>query len=387
MLKNENKFQAGDVFTISLSHFLHDVYSSFLAPLLPLLIDKFSLSYSLAGLLSVFQRLPSLLNPFVGIIADKVPIRYFLIFAPAATAIFMSLLGSASTYLIVAILLFFSGMSASLFHVPAPVMIKRISGNRVGKGMSFFMFGGEIARSVGPFLILSAVSLWTLDGAYRVMPIGLGASVLLFFKFRKIEISQNFKKSKDNTEVKETLKNVFPLLITVAGISFFMSIIRSALTAFLPTYVAAGGHSIWEGGIALSIVQLAGAFGSFSSGTFSDKLGRRETLKIISIVSPILMLLFVYSSGWLAVPILILSGYFLFSSTPVLLAIINEYKSEHPSFVNGLFMTMNFISGAGSVMIIGVLSDWLGFETTYKISAFLGLLSLLFVLRLDKKAK
>ena len=384
-MENREKFQTRSVFTIAFTHFLHDVYSSFLAPLLPLLIEKFSLSYTLAGLLTVFQRLPSLLNPFVGIIADKLAVRYLLIFAPSVTAICMSLLGWAPTYFIAALLLFFSGISASLFHVPAPVVIKKISGSRIGKGMSYFMFGGEIARSVGPFLILSAVSLWTLEGSYKVMPIGLGASVLLFFQFRRIDISPNFKKKVEKTKVKETLKSVFPLIVTVAGISFFMSIIRSALTAFLPTYAAASGYSLWEGGIALSIVQLAGALGSFSSGTLSDKLGRRETLIIISLISPVLMLLFVYSSGWLAVPILVLSGFFLFSSTPVLLAIINEYKSEHPSFVNGLFMTMNFISGAGSVMIIGALSDWLGFAATYKISAFLGLLSLFFVLRLEKK--
>jgi len=384
-LESGKRFQTRSVFTIAFTHFLHDVYSSFLAPLLPLLIQKFSLSYTLAGLLTVFQRLPSLLNPFIGIIADKLPIRYFLIFAPSVTAVCMSLLGLAPTYFIAALLLFISGISASLFHVPAPVAVRKISGDRIGKGMSFFMFGGEIARSIAPFFILSAVSLWTLEGSYKVLPIGLGASVILFFQFRKINLSQDFTKKAEIIKVKETLKDVFPLIITVAGISFFMSIIRAALTAFLPTYAIAGGYSLWEGGIALSIVQLAGALGSFSSGTISDKLGRKNTLLIISLISPVLMLLFVYSSGWVAIPILVLSGFFLFSSTPVLLAIVNEYKSEHPSFVNGLFMTMNFISGAGSVMIIGSLSDWLGFAATYKISAFLGLLSLLFVLRLGKK--
>ena len=35
-------FHTGEILTLSLCHFIHDVYSGFLAPLLPLLIDKLS---------------------------------------------------------------------------------------------------------------------------------------------------------------------------------------------------------------------------------------------------------------------------------------------------------------------------------------------------------
>ena len=44
------RFQTGGVLLISLCHFIHDVYSSFLSPLLPLLITKLSLSLTRAGL-------------------------------------------------------------------------------------------------------------------------------------------------------------------------------------------------------------------------------------------------------------------------------------------------------------------------------------------------
>jgi len=383
--KGTNKFQTSGVIYISIAHFLHDVYSSFLAPLMPLLIEKLQFSYSTAGMLYVAQRLPALLNPFVGLLADKIPIRYVLISAPAVTSICMGLLGFASSITLLVVLLLLGGISSALFHVPAPVMIKHISGDRIGKGMSFFMFGGEGARSAGPVFILAAVSFWGLEGIFKVIPGGILASILLYFKFRHTEISSAFKGNDDTSSAKNTFKNILPLMAKVAGVLLFMSIIRSALTSFLPVFFMAKGESVWEGGLALSLVQLAGAFGAISSGTISDKLGRRNTLLIIGIVSPILMWVFVLFGSLAAAPILLLSGFFLFSSTSVLLAVINEYDSNHPAFINGLFMTINFLAGAGSVLLIGLLSDSVGFDATYKFTSVLGFLSIPFILSLDRK--
>ena len=95
------------------------------------------------------------------------------------------------------------GISSSMFHVPAPVMIRQISGNRVGKGMSVFMLGGEMARSVGPLVILGGVSLWGLEGTYKLIPFGWIASIILFLKFKKLNITQTpeSKKAKAIFEV------------------------------------------------------------------------------------------------------------------------------------------------------------------------------------------
>jgi len=384
-LSENKKFQSGGVASISIAHFLHDVYSSILAPVMPLLMEKLQFSYSMAGLLYVFQRFPALFNPLIGLAADKLPTRIMLIAAPSVTALSMGLIGIAPSYTIVAILLLITGISAATFHVPAPVVIKSIAGNRLGKGMSFFMFGGEIARSAGPVLILGAISLWGFEGIYKTIPAGFLASGILFFKLRKIRIAEAFKIKKNSRKASHTLKKIYPLLIKVAGVSFFMSIIKAALTSFLPVFFSAQGNTVWAGGIALAIVQLAGAFGTFSSGTISDKIGRRNTLLIIGAVSPVLMWVFVLFGSLAGAPILLLAGFFLFSSTSVLLAVVNEFKSERPAFVNGLFMTLNFISGAGSIMLIGLMSDWIGIELTYKISALLGFGALPFVFMLGKK--
>ena len=126
------KFNTGDVVTISLAHMAHDIYTSFLAPILPLIVAKLGISLSMAGMLSVIQKIPSLFNPLIGILADNFKVRYFVIFAPAITTISMSLIGLAPSYLMLAILLFIAGISSTLFHVPSPVMIRHISGKKLG---------------------------------------------------------------------------------------------------------------------------------------------------------------------------------------------------------------------------------------------------------------
>ncbi|MCB0749081.1 MAG: MFS transporter [Ignavibacteriae bacterium] len=379
---NENKkFQTGNIFLISLMHFVHDVYSSFLAPILPLLMEKLSMSYTLAGSLTVIQRLPSLLNPLIGLMADRVSVKYLVIFSPTVTVIVMSLLGIAPSYFYLLVILFVMGISASTFHVPAPVMVKQIAGNRIGKGMSFFMLGGELARSVGPLVVLAGVSIWGLEGIYKLIPIGLTASIILYFKFRNLEIVSSSNKF-ETKKIYSIFKDHISLFIIIMGILFFTSLVKGTISTFLTVYLTESGNTLWFAGGALSIFQLAGAGGTFFSGTISDKIGRRKTLIIAALLNPILLFLFIISSGILSFAILLLLGFFLFAFTPVLLALINETNSELPTFINGIFMTINFLTSAITISLIGISADYLSLHTTYFISALLGFGSIPFVLKI-----
>ena len=95
MEKSENKFQLRRIMIISGGHFCHDIFGSFLAVCLPLLISKFSLTMALAGLFTVVFRAPSLLNPVLGLLSDRINLFRLAIWAPAATAVGMGLLGVA----------------------------------------------------------------------------------------------------------------------------------------------------------------------------------------------------------------------------------------------------------------------------------------------------
>ncbi len=366
------------VIDISLAHFTHDVYSSFLAPLLPLIIEKLGLNYFLAGSLTLYGRLPSLMNPFIGWLADKIIIRYFIIFTPAITAIAMSLIGLADSYFQLLVLLLIMGFSAAFFHVPAPVLIKNVSGDKRGMGMSFYALAGELARALGPLLIVSAVSWWGLEGSWRVMPLGLVASVILFFRLRKLKDFDIKPPAKKTPLRKGELKLLVSFFTIVVGYILGRGILRALLVTFLPTYYTNNGSSLWMGTIALVIVELAGAAGTLLGGNYSDKIGRKKTLVIIAIAMPVLMLLYNISSGAVAIFFLALSGLFMFGSAPVLLALVNDYKSDRPSFINSIYMTLSFVFGAGSSMLVGYLADIYGLDNLFLYSPLLALVAVPF---------
>ena len=380
----KKKFQHANITTISLAHFVHDTFSAFLAPVLPLLIEKLSISYTLAGFLSGVRNFPSLLNPLMGIIADKVSIRYLLIVAPFITSVVMSVLGAAPSYTIAVILLFISGISASMFHVPAPVMIKDIAGNKIGRGMSYFMLGGEFGRTVGPIVVLGAISIWGLEGTYRLIIVGFLATLFLFVRLKKIKISDKLKNQKQELSAFKSLKEHSRVLILLTFVVLFLSFMRGSLRAFLPTYLTIKGESLWLSGIALSVISFAGSVGSLFSGTLSDKIGRKNTLIIIGIGSPILLWLLTISNTFWMMPVLIILGLFILSANPVLLAIIMELKTDRPSFLNGVFMTIMFMINSICVFFVGVLSDLLGMILTFKILCVIGLFALPFIFSLKK---
>ncbi|MCK5077799.1 MAG: MFS transporter [Calditrichia bacterium] len=378
MIDKKNKFDFKNVITISFAHLVHDVYSAFLAPILPLLIERLGITIFLAGMLDVARRIPSLLNPFIGIIADKMCVRYFIIITPVITTISMSLLGMSQNYAVLFILVFVSGLASAFFHVPGPVMIKYFSHNRLGKGMSFYMLGGEIARTLGPLVILGAVSLWGLEGTYKLIPFGLFASVIVYLKLRKVTIVRDYDE-KQHSGIKKTFVTMLPFFIALTGIIFFRSAMKSALTIYLPTYLTDKGSSLWMAGISLSILQLTGAVGTYFAGTFSDKIGRKKILLIISIINPVLMWLFVNIQGAFTLPILIITGFFLFTTGPVVLALVHDFDSKHMSFINGVYMTINFVFSSVMTLLVGIAADKLGLELTYNITAYVSFLAIPFV--------
>ncbi len=377
------RFHTGKILALSIGHFIHDVYSSFLSPLLPLLIEKLSLTLTQAGFLSTIMQLPALLNPYIGVLADRISVRYFVILAPAITAVPMSLIGVAPSYSILLLLLFITGISASIFHVPAPVMIAQLSASRKGRGMSFFMTGGELARTIGPLVAVAGVSLLGLEGFYPVMIFGLTSTVWLYLKLRDVPVSDVH--TKRNVSALQTWRKLRYILWPLTLILFSRGFMHAAMTAFLPTYINQETGNLWLAGIALTLFEVAGVAGVLTAGSMSDLFGRRKTLLVSLIGAPLCLFVFTLSGGWFRIAALLVTGFTLLSTTPVMLALVQEHGRHSPAAANGLFMMISFIARSAVVVVVGFIADRIGLQATYLISAAMGLVGIPFIFRLPKK--
>jgi FSR family fosmidomycin resistance protein-like MFS transporter len=367
----ESEFQTDKVMTIVGAHFVNDIYTASIAPLLPILIDTLSISLTQAGSLRAIMQIPALINPFIGYMADKVSLRYFVILAPAVTATLISSISFANSYFALVVIFFLTGISVAAFHAPAPAMIARISGQHIGKGMSFFMAAGELSRTVGPLLAVWAVSLWTLDGFYRLVVIGWATSLVLFLRLRTISARQSA-----GANWRAVLPALRTLYLPLTGILIFRNLLTAGLFTYLPTYMTQRGSSLLIAGAALSILELAGVAGALLSGTLSDRLGRRSVLFVMTGLSSVFMLLFLNSSGWLIVPVLLALGFTSLSTTPVILAIVQDNLPNNRAIGNGIFMAIAFLMQSLAILVIGILGDQFGLNVAFLVSALVSLLAI-----------
>ncbi len=375
----EEEFESGQVLTIVGGHFIHDLYTSFLSPLLPLLIEKLSLSLTLAGSLTALTQISGLLNPLIGYLADKVSLRYFVIFAPGVTATLISSMGFAPSYFALAVILFITGISVAAFHAPAPAMIGEVSGKKVGLGMSLFMAGGELGRSAGPLLAVWAVSTWTLDGYYPVMLLGWAATVVLYLRLHNLQARPS-----QNGSLRTILPFIKTLFLPLIFIALFRDFLISSISVYLPTFMNSEGASLLMAGSALAIYELAGVGGALTSGTISDRLGRKLILVLSAVFSTLFVLVFLNVQGWAQAVALFFLGFVNLSSMPVMLALVQEQLPNNRAVGNGLYMAINFLALLVTTLGVGMIGDRFGLRAAFNWSAILSLLTILPILALPK---
>ena len=374
-----SKFQTAQVAPVVAAHLVHDIYTSSVPSLLPLLIEKLSLMLTQAGLLSAMLQLPGILNPLFGYIADRVSVRYFVIFAPAVTGTAISLIGFAPDFFALAILLFVAGISNASFHTPAPAMISRVSGRKVGLGMGLFMAAGELASAIGPLIAVWVVTVWTLDGYWRIGILGWTASLLLYLRLRGVPA---------RTEKPSSIRPLLPALTALFLPLGFINLARfplvEGLTTFLPTYMTERGAGLWLAGGSLSIIMTAGVLGVLTIGPLSDRIGRKPVLIGAALVSFVLTILFLNTSGYVRIAVLFVLGYFSMSTPPVLMAIVQEQFPQHRATANGIYMATMFALRPLGTLLIGFLGDVFSLDHALLWGALISLLTIPAILKLPK---
>ncbi len=367
-------FQAANVAAISTGHAIHDTFTGFLPPLVPVFIQNMALTRAEAGLLAALLRFPSIFQPVFGRIADRADLRWLVIAGPAVTAVLMSLLGVAPGFSFLFILLLAAGLSSAAFHAVAPVVAGRLSGTKLGRGMGFWMVGGEFGRALGPIVIVTAIRFVDLEGTPWLMVLGLAASLALFLRLRSVPVILPEAGNGDNW--RKALRMMLPIQLPVLLHVLVTSPMRTALGLYLPTLLTDTGSSLWLAGAALTIYEAAGVVGVLIGGSMSDMIGRRRLLAVFQVAAVAVMFLFISVESTLQLVLLVLLGFSTLAGLPILMAIIQESFPEQRSYANGFYMAGNFILNSGAMLLVGWVGDVVGLNRAFLWSAVFSLLSL-----------
>jgi FSR family fosmidomycin resistance protein-like MFS transporter len=375
-----DRFHTLKVLVICTGHAVHDTYTGFLAPLLPTLVSALTLSKAQAGLLSVFLQWPSIIQPVLGHLSDRLNLRYLLIIAPAITATMMSLTTTASSYAMLAVFLVVAGLSSAGLHTVGPVLVSRVSGKSIGRGMGFWMASGEIGRFMGPLAIVAAITWLSLQQMLWLIVAGVLTSALLYLQFRSVPAHP--KPVAQNLELRRTLSSIGSLLPALIGIIIARSFAVSALSTYLPLFLMEEGADLWFAGASLSILSGAGAVGALMAGTWSDRWGRQKTLFVSLLATSILMLIFLAVSGWIRFVLLFVLGFAALSGTSVLMAIMQERFPGNRALANGVLLALMFLLQSLVVVGLGILGDLFDMRFSFLVSSIVPVLGIPFVLLL-----
>ena len=371
---SSDEFHTGRVATIAGGHAVHDTYTAFLPPLLPQFVETMSLSNAAAGSLSAFLQIPSLFQPIVGHLADRTTLRWIVILGPGVTGTAMSFLGWAPGYVALALLLLVAGVSVAAFHATAPVAVGYLSGHRLGRGMGFWMVGGELGRTIGPLIVVSFLAVMSMKSMAFLSLAAIATSVFLYFRLRDVPL----RTRGDGEQVpwRTAVRAMRGLMLPLGALVSLRSMMVMAVTLFLPLYLTEEGASLWLAGAALSIVEAAGIAGAFAGGWISDQVGRRAVMVLGQIAAPIALLAFLAADGWMRVAILPVVGFSLLAVPPVMMALVQEQFPESRALANGVYLSMNFAIRSIAAIAYGLFGDAFGLSTSMYIAAaamFVGL--------------
>ena len=370
------------------AHFVSDSYSSIIYPLLPLLERKLALSrgqvFWLAPLLAISS---SLMQPLYGFISDRYARRFFAVFAPTITAVFVSMIGLAPSYAALIVLLVAGGIGIGSFHPQAAAMAAAASGERRRIGMAIFSAVGTLGFAIGPFVITRVVDRFGLEHSYYVVGMGILTSAVLYRICPPLEAPAAAAPgiAKVKWQLLGALRVVWKPLLLLYLITVIRSGIQISTNYYLPYVLDESGYGLTGTGNILTVFLLMGGFGGLAGGYMAQRAsGRAVTLYSGLFAGPLMIAAFL-TSGPVSVILLALGGFVLLSTLPVNVVMAQELVPGQTSTVSALMMGAAW--GVGALMpplLKGLAQDY-GFRTTLVFASATTLLSAVFAYFLPRE--
>ena len=269
MRKTSSKIQLA---LCSLNHFTVDSYSAMLNPLLPVIMTTFSLSQGATAFISASLGVTAaFIQPIGAVMGVKVGEKRMQIISVLLSAIFVPLIGSTKSLLLLIVFLMLGRIGNAFFHPNAAAFVGKIGFSREHTAMSLFSIGGTLAGALTPVIIVWYVEIFGMHSMYLLGTIGIFVAALSFLYLPRYRESADHVSQMSGFGLIASLKikGVKGLMIVI----ILRSLTLMMFSNLIPLYLKGLGYPLIWGGYFLTLSTLAGTFGNYFGAMLSDKLG------------------------------------------------------------------------------------------------------------------
>ena len=345
------------IVALALVHFTGDFYASFINPLLPLFVEKLSLTLTQIGLIAGISRFFAfIIQPSAGYIADHYRTRLFVLGGPFLAVLFIPLVGVAPSFILLLLFISVGSIGTAMFHPTSAGMVSTYAGSHLGFSMSIFNMGGTLAFGVGPLFIAYFVHTFGLEASPWTMILGLFL-ILFLYKIVPLPIGEGLGRLGFVSSIREALGKVWKAIALIWVIMVLRSFVSQSFLTFLPVYYAREGHSLVSIGTIIALFTVAGALSGLIAGHLSDRLGYKPVFFAAhGLATPSLVLLLLLPGQWVYVNAF-LAGFFILATLPLGVSMAQELAPRGRSMVSSLMMGLAFGAGGMMTPLTGMAAD------------------------------
>ena len=372
-MSESSKTDAKVILALSLVHFIGDFYVSFVSPLFPVFVERFSLTLAQVGLIAGVSRfLAFIVQPSAGYIADHYQTRFFVLGGPLLAIVFIPLVGVAPCFLVLLLFVSLGSIGSSLFHPTCAGMVSDYAGRHLGFSMSIFNLGGTVAFALGPLFITRIVESYGLQVSPFTMILGLAVMVVLI-RIVPLPAGEELKDLGFIESLRQVLGQVWKSIAIIWIVMVLRSFVGQSFWTFMPVLFSQEGLSLASIGLIISLLTMAGALSGLVAGHVSDRIGYKPVFYLThALTTPCLLMLLYLPSRWVYVSAS-LAGFFVMATLPLGVAMAQELAPKGRSMVSSLMMGLAFGAGGMMTPLTGQLADLYSIRTVLSVIAFIPL--------------
>jgi MFS transporter, FSR family, fosmidomycin resistance protein len=340
---------------LAAGHFGTDFANGTVPALLPFLVDRFDLSYTLAGVLILSSALSSsVVQPLFGLWSDRRGGIWLLSGGVAVAGVGIALASDAPSYPLVLALVFVSGLGVAAFHPEGSKFAAYVSGRRRASGMSAFSIGGNLGFALGPTVATPLIVWFGLAGGLllAIPCLAIAAALVALTPFLR-----SFVPTAEVRRAAAAGEDDYRALGLLLGVIAFRSLAWFGLIAFVPLWEVSLGHSKAHGNHLLSLMLLAGGLGTIVAGPAADRVGRRPVLLVSTAATAPLILVFVTVGGAAGALALAGVGICVIGTFGVTMVMSQEYLPRHIGMASGLSIGLSIGIGGIAAVGLGAIAD------------------------------